>query len=81
MASIKKIIQKMKNQPNGIVFSEAERVLEAHGYRFIRRKSSHCSFRNESGDTITIVDRKDTRTKPMLSKYSTALGKPDRGKP
>ncbi|MDR0324195.1 MAG: type II toxin-antitoxin system HicA family toxin, partial [Treponema sp.] len=59
MASVQKIIEKMKNQPNGIIFSEAEKVLTSYGYRFIRRKSSHCSFRNERGDVITIVDRKD----------------------
>lgn len=57
MASIKKLIQKMKNQPNGIALAEAARVLNAYGYNFIRRRSSHHSYRNNSGDVITIVER------------------------
>ena len=55
MASIKKLIQKMKDQPNGIRFTEAQRVLESKGYRFDRQRSSHCHFVNEIGDVITIV--------------------------
>jgi len=58
MADIEKLIEKMRNQPNGISFQEAKKVLEARGFIFIRRKSSHCSFRNGSGDVITIVDKK-----------------------
>jgi len=38
---IEKIIEKMKNQPHGIQFSEAERVLAAYGYAFERQKGSH----------------------------------------
>ena len=55
MASIEKLIKKMKAQPNGIRFNEAQRVLEAKGYRFDRQKSSHCHFINENGDVISIV--------------------------
>ena len=64
----------MKNQPNGITFEEADRVLTAYGYNFIRRKSSHCSFRNGSGDTITIVDRKDTIKKVYVMAILERLG-------
>ena len=32
MPDIQKIVQKMKNKPNGIRFSELKRVLEAYGY-------------------------------------------------
>jgi predicted RNA binding protein YcfA (HicA-like mRNA interferase family) len=74
MANIEKLILKMRNQPHGIAFSEAERVLEAHGYRFIRRKSSHCSFRNGSGDVITIVDRKDSIKKVYVVEILDRIG-------
>ena len=57
MAGIKKLIDKMKNQPNGIRFEEAHRVLEARGYRFDRQRGSHCHFVNETGDVISIVKR------------------------
>ena len=32
MSDIAKIIQKMKNQPNGIRFEEAEKILKYNGY-------------------------------------------------
>jgi len=54
MPSVEKIILKMKNQPHGIRLSEAEKVLAAYGYVFIRQKGSHRHFINESGDIITL---------------------------
>ncbi|GHV84706.1 hypothetical protein AGMMS50230_03140 [Spirochaetia bacterium] len=57
MASVEKIIQKMKRQPNGISPEEASRVLAARGYRFDRQNGSHCHYINESGDLVTIVDK------------------------
>ena len=74
MANVANLITKMKNQPNGIAFQEARRVLEARGYHFIRRKSSHCSFRNDSGDVITIVDRKDTIKKVYVAAILERIG-------
>jgi predicted RNA binding protein YcfA (HicA-like mRNA interferase family) len=55
MASVKKIIQKMRNQPNGITLEEAGRVLESKGYRFDRQRGSHCHYINADGDVITVV--------------------------
>jgi predicted RNA binding protein YcfA (HicA-like mRNA interferase family) len=46
----------MKNQPNGIRLSEAEKVLSSYGYDFIRQKGSHRHYRNEVGDVITLRD-------------------------
>ena len=57
MAGIDKLIKKMINQPNGISYYEAARVLSAKGYRFARQNGSHCHFINESGDVITIPDK------------------------
>ena len=56
MASVEKIIDKMKRQPNGIRAAEAQKVLEAYGYRLDRQKGSHMQFINEQGDVITIKD-------------------------
>jgi predicted RNA binding protein YcfA (HicA-like mRNA interferase family) len=55
MASVEKIIQKMKNQPNGISLQEAARVLESKGYHFARQRGSHCHYINGSGDVISVV--------------------------
>ena len=57
MASVEKLILKMKNQPNGISPQEAGKVLNAKGYRFARQNGSHCHYVNESGDVITILDK------------------------
>jgi predicted RNA binding protein YcfA (HicA-like mRNA interferase family) len=46
MPSVEKIIEKMKSQPHGISFSEAERVLAACGYIFERQKGSHRRYGN-----------------------------------
>jgi len=58
MAGIKKLIQKMKNQPHGIILEEADRVLHHYGYSCKRRKGSHCQYINSNGDVITIVAEK-----------------------
>jgi len=68
MGSIKKLIQKMINQPNGISPQEADRVLSAHGYRLDRQKSSHCQYVNKCGDVLTVVV-----SNPIKKAYVTAI--------
>lgn len=55
MPTVKKLIDKMKQQPNGIRPEEAEKVLEAYGYVPARQKGSHKHYLNQkTGDLITI---------------------------
>lgn len=54
MASVEKIIEKMQNRPNGIRVEEAQKVLEAYGYRMDRQRGSHKQFINKMGDVITV---------------------------
>ena len=56
MPSTDKIIEKMKRQPNGIRMDEAHKVLTAYGYKLVRQKGSHRSYRNAAGDVTTIKD-------------------------
>jgi len=56
VADVKKIIEKMKNQPRGIRLAEAEKVLAAFGYFFNRQKGSHRHYINKQGDLITLKD-------------------------
>ena len=51
---IKKLIEKMNRQPNGIRFAEAAKVLDHFGYEFVRQKGSHAHFMNGKGELITI---------------------------
>lgn len=55
LPNIDKIIEKMKNQPNGIRPEELEKVLKHYGYEYVRQKGSHRHYLNKStGDLITI---------------------------
>ena len=56
MPSVEKIVKKMKNQPHGIRLPEAEKVLAAYDYTFIRQKGSHRHYINKTGDVITLKD-------------------------
>ena len=56
MPSVEKIVEKMKNQPHGIRLQEAEKVLAAYDYFFIRQKGSHRHYINKAGDVITLKD-------------------------
>ena len=68
MANIKKVIQKMITQPNGITPQEADSVLSEHGYRLDRQKGSHCQYVNQSGDILTVVN-----SNPLRKAYVTAI--------
>lgn len=39
-----------------VPFKKLEKVAQAAGFELMRRKGSHCTFRNESGTIITIPD-------------------------
>ena len=56
MPTVAKIIQKMKQQPNGVRVEEAEKVLKHYGYSLARRKGSHRHYLNRTGDVITLRD-------------------------
>ncbi|WLR42562.1 type II toxin-antitoxin system HicA family toxin [Bacillus carboniphilus] len=54
MPNIEKIIGKMKNQPRGVRYNEAKRVLNHYGYTLIRKRGSNRYFRNKEGDLIVV---------------------------
>ena len=56
MPTVEKIIEKMKNQPNGIRVAELEKVLKHSGYRLDRQRGSHRQYINGKGDVITVKD-------------------------
>ena len=68
MAGIKKLIQKMKNQPHGIFLEEADRVLRHNGYYCKRKRGSHCQYINSNGDVITIIAES-----PLKKAYIAAI--------
>ncbi|MEV3659249.1 type II toxin-antitoxin system HicA family toxin [Paenibacillus larvae] len=64
MARIDKIVQKMKNRPNGVRLEEIMTVLNHNGYILVRTKGSHHHFRNEQRDLITLP-----RQNPLKAAY------------
>lgn len=55
LPTVDKIIEKMKQQLNGIKAVDAEKVLNAFGYEAVRQKGSHKHYLNrKSGNLITI---------------------------
>lgn len=67
MPAVAKLIEKMKVQPHGVTFTEAERVLAAYGYSFERQKGSHIRYGN-GRDHITLP-----RQNPLKAAYITAI--------
>ena len=57
MANVEKIINKMKNQPNGISIDEAHKVLLVYGFTLLRQRGSHRSYRNAAGEMLVITDK------------------------
>ncbi|MCL2367255.1 MAG: type II toxin-antitoxin system HicA family toxin [Oscillospiraceae bacterium] len=60
MATVDKIVEKMKRQPNGIRIEEADKVLNHYGYSLDRQNGSHRQYINAMGDVLTIAERKPT---------------------
>lgn len=53
--NVKKILEKMERQPNGIRYEEAKKVLEYYGFACVRQKGSHAQFLNKgTGELITV---------------------------
>ena len=71
--NIEKIIEKTKNQPNGIRHEEAAKVLEYAGYHLDRQKGSHMQFINSKGDVFTLKNEsplKAVYVKEILSRIN-----------
>ena len=60
MASIDKLVDKLKRQPNGIKIEEAHKVLVHYGYKLDRQKGSHRQYIDANGDVLTIPIRRPT---------------------
>jgi predicted RNA binding protein YcfA (HicA-like mRNA interferase family) len=44
VANVEKLIEKMRNQPAGIRFEEADHVLASKGFRMDHQRGSHCQY-------------------------------------
>ena len=67
VASVEKLVDKMKRQPNGISPDEAGQVLDHYGYRFDRQNGSHKTYVNKDGDIQTVPKKRPT-IKPIYVK-------------
>lgn len=55
MASVEKIIEKMRRQPNGISYKEIHKVLISLGYELKRGKGDHFNYRKKGKSIYTLV--------------------------
>ena len=74
MASVDKIVAKMKRQPNGIRIEEADNVLRHYGYTLSRQKGSHRQYINADGDVLTIAERRPTIKSFYVGEILSRLG-------
>lgn len=55
MASVEKIIDKMRRQPNNISYKEIHKVLISLGYELKRGKGDHLNYRKKGKPIYTLV--------------------------
>ncbi len=77
MARREKLIEKMKNSPGSIRFSEVHALLQYEGFVLFNQRGSHCTYHRADGRVLTIVKphggRKTCRG-PDIRKLMRALG-------
>ena len=55
MTRREKLLQKMRNSPGSIRFSEVEAVLRAEGFVLFNQRGSHRTYHHPDGKLLTIV--------------------------
>lgn len=73
LASASKLIDKMERQPHGIRYEEAKKVLESIGYKLTTKNGSHRSFRNSTGDLLTIKEETPVIKKHYVDKITARI--------
>lgn len=68
MASIDKVIEKMRRQPRGISYNEAVRVLNHFGFELIRKRGSHRVYADKNGMVIVLKQES-----PLKISYITEI--------
>ncbi|WDF52456.1 type II toxin-antitoxin system HicA family toxin [Paenibacillus sp. KACC 21273] len=56
MASVEKIIDKMRNQPRGVSYSEAAKVLIYYRYELKRKRGSHRIYGDSNGNVFVLKE-------------------------
>ena len=75
VASVEKLIEKMKRQPNGIRPDEAEKVLAAFGYLPVRQKGSHVHYLNRQTGDLTTIKQENPLKKAYVVDVLSRIGK------
>ncbi|MCM1136475.1 MAG: type II toxin-antitoxin system HicA family toxin [Clostridium sp.] len=74
MASVEKIIEKMKCQPNGIRPEEADKVLRHYGYAPVRQRGSHKHYLNEQTGDLTTIKQETPLKKVYVTDILKRIG-------
>ena len=74
MPSVKKLVEKMKNQPNGIRPEEADKVLKAYGFEATRMKGSHKFYEHLSTREAIILQWKSPLKRAYVEEILKKIG-------
>ncbi len=55
MTQREKLIEKMRNSPGSIRFSEVDSLLKHEGFVLFNQRGSHCTYHRSDGPLLTIV--------------------------
>ena len=55
MTQREKLIEKMRNSPGSIRFSEVDSLLKHEGFVLFNQRGSHCTYHRSDGRLLTIV--------------------------
>lgn len=75
MPSVEKLIEKMKNQPNGVRAEEADKVLRAFGYDLVRQKGSHRQYLNKKTGDLTTIKQESPLKKAYIVDILNRIGR------
>jgi predicted RNA binding protein YcfA (HicA-like mRNA interferase family) len=55
MTQREKLLEKLRNSPSSIRFSELETLLRSEGFVLFNQRGSHCTYHRKDGRVITVV--------------------------
>jgi predicted RNA binding protein YcfA (HicA-like mRNA interferase family) len=55
LARREKLVEKMRNSPGNVRFSEVDALLKYEGFVLFNQRGSHCTYHRADGRVLTIV--------------------------
>lgn len=59
MVKIKKLWEKIQNNPKSVKFEELKKFLQYHKFHMNRQKGSHCIFKKDANNPLIVIPKKN----------------------